>query len=232
MANIYLNAVINCIELKGVTKGVAIALANRVNAATGTCFPSINTIASDIGYSVSAVKRSLRELKDRAYITATKQTRDDNSQCSNLYWLAIEKFKEGSRPVKKLAKSTLNATRATVLRAVKMGQEFCSDKIETPKSASSQKGVDALRELPVHEREIIINRLKGKPNETLQKLMSKFGWEHNYVQQAIFNEVIDFKREQQKSSASFRKNQTTEEKLSDRSWAKGLASENDFSPPS
>lgn len=221
MANDYLNAVINCNELKGVTKGVAIALANRVKAATGLCFPSINTISSDIGYSISTVKRSLRELKDRAYITVTKQTREDNSQCSNLYWLALGKFQEGARQVKKTVKSTLNTSRITVMRAVKMSQEFCSEKIEAPKPATSQIGIEALKELPIMDQGIIINRLKNKNNETLQKLMNQFGWEHNYVQTAIFNEVRDFKKEQLKASVSCRKHQTTHEKLTDRSWAEG-----------
>ncbi len=155
-----------------------------------------------------------------------------NSQTSNLYRLVIEKVKEGARQVRKVVTPTLETSRATVMRAVKMSQEFCSEKIETPKPATSQVGIEALKELPVHEREIIINRLKCKPNENLQKLMNQFGWEHNYVQTAISNEVRDFKKEQQKSSASFRKHQTTEEKLTDRGWAEGLKFDDNFSPPS
>lgn len=56
----------------------------------GFCFPSIKTIATECGYSLSTVKRALNELCEAGYIekTARFDDRKNGGQTSNLYMLS------------------------------------------------------------------------------------------------------------------------------------------------
>lgn len=65
-------------------KTVYIYLRDRANV-SGTCWPGIKTIASDLGLSRSTVKRALRELVQRGYLRKTARYRQNGSHTSNLY---------------------------------------------------------------------------------------------------------------------------------------------------
>ena len=56
----------------------------------GSCFPALKTIAVECGYSLSTVKRALRELCEAGYIVKQERfdERKNGGQTSNLYILA------------------------------------------------------------------------------------------------------------------------------------------------
>lgn len=56
----------------------------------GSCFPALKTIASECGYSLSTVKRALRELCEAGYIVKQERfdERKNGGQTSNLYTLS------------------------------------------------------------------------------------------------------------------------------------------------
>ena len=56
----------------------------------GSCFPALKTIASECGYSLSTVKRALRELCEAGYIVIQERfdERKNGGQTSNLYTLS------------------------------------------------------------------------------------------------------------------------------------------------
>lgn len=51
----------------------------------GRCWPGIKTIAADLKLSRSTVKRALRELADKGYLTKEPRQRPNGSATSNLY---------------------------------------------------------------------------------------------------------------------------------------------------
>ncbi len=57
-----------------------------------TCFPSIKTIAKECGYSVSTVKRALKDLEEMGYVEKIERydDRKNGGQTSNLYVLKIK----------------------------------------------------------------------------------------------------------------------------------------------
>lgn len=57
----------------------------------GSCFPALKTIAVECGYSLSTVKRALRELCEAGYIIKQErfEERKNGGQTSNLYILAV-----------------------------------------------------------------------------------------------------------------------------------------------
>ncbi|MDE8333302.1 helix-turn-helix domain-containing protein [Erysipelothrix rhusiopathiae] len=55
-----------------------------------SCFPSVKTIAADLGISVSTVRRGIRTLEKNGYIRKEARFRENNGNSSNLYTL-IEK---------------------------------------------------------------------------------------------------------------------------------------------
>jgi hypothetical protein len=59
-------------ELKGACLSVLLALGLRVNK-YGVCFPSIDTIAENTGYSTRQVKRSLKILSEKKYVFPYKE---------------------------------------------------------------------------------------------------------------------------------------------------------------
>lgn len=65
-------------------KAVYIYLRDRSGSA-GSCWPGINTIASDLGLSRTTVKRALNELVQRGYLTKSPRFRPNGSYTSNLY---------------------------------------------------------------------------------------------------------------------------------------------------
>ena len=67
-------------------KTVYIYLKDR-SAVSGSCWPGIKTIASDLGLSRSTVKRALNELVQRGYLTKAARYRSNGSHTSNLYGL-------------------------------------------------------------------------------------------------------------------------------------------------
>lgn len=56
----------------------------------GTCFPALKTIATECGYSLSTIKRALRDLCGAGYIVKQERfdERKNGGQTSNLYALA------------------------------------------------------------------------------------------------------------------------------------------------
>lgn len=51
----------------------------------GYCWPSIRTIAEDIGMSKSTVKRGLADLARQGFIQVEKRCRENGGKTSNLY---------------------------------------------------------------------------------------------------------------------------------------------------
>lgn len=51
----------------------------------GSCWPGINTIASDLHLSRSTVKRALNELTAKGYLKKESRFRPNGSNTSNLY---------------------------------------------------------------------------------------------------------------------------------------------------
>lgn len=68
-------------------KLVLLLLANRHNADTGQCNPSIAKIASETEISPRQVKRILKDLADGGFLTIEEKTRDNGSQSANQYTL-------------------------------------------------------------------------------------------------------------------------------------------------
>lgn len=65
-------------------KTVYIYLKDR-SAVSGSCWPGVKTIASDLGLSCSTVKRALKELERTGWIQRQPRYRENGSSTSNLY---------------------------------------------------------------------------------------------------------------------------------------------------
>ena len=64
------------------------ALAWRTNGRGGSCFPSLKTVAKDLGCSVSTVRRDLKELEAAEVLQIKKRSRSKSKgQTSNIYVL-------------------------------------------------------------------------------------------------------------------------------------------------
>lgn len=59
-------------------------LKNRADK-TGTCWPSIRTIAAELKLSRSTVKRALIDLEQHGYLKKKPRHRENGSSTSNLY---------------------------------------------------------------------------------------------------------------------------------------------------
>ncbi len=94
-----------------------------------------------------------------------------------------------------------------------MGQQFVESKLQTIKPTSSRIGQQAWSELNEADQQTVIDRLTRKTNPVLQQQIQNYGLDSAYVQKALFNEAQQLKRER-----TTRQHQTTEEKLTDRSW--------------
>ena len=73
-------------------KSVLKALLERIDPA-GRCWPSYKTIASDTGSSISVVKRTLKSLREKGYVSSSRKGRSSKS-C--MYQVAISKINKGS----------------------------------------------------------------------------------------------------------------------------------------
>lgn len=209
MANHYLNTVTAC-PLKGTVKSIALALANRAND-NGSCWPSIKTLSSDTGFSISTVKRSISTLKSSGYLTIEARSRKDGSQTSNRYHLILESFTTGVKQVTETIKQGFS-------KAVELGKQFVEDKVQTIKPTSSRIGQKAWLELNEADQQTIIDRLTSNTNKVLQNQIKNYGLDSAYVQKAMYNQVQQLKREQ----ATTRTHTSTFDKLNDRSWSNGL----------
>lgn len=56
-----------------------------MSASKGECWPSIKTIAVDLGLSKGTVKRAIADLEKHGYIEKEYRHRDNGSFTSNLY---------------------------------------------------------------------------------------------------------------------------------------------------
>ncbi len=65
-------------------KVVYLYLKDRSDA-SGSCWPAINTIASDLGISRSTVKRAIHDLVQMGYLSKAGRYRSNGSHTSNLY---------------------------------------------------------------------------------------------------------------------------------------------------
>lgn len=74
---------------EGNTKLVLIALADRANDMTGVCYPSQNTVASDIGLCRSTVGDAIKSLENLGYVTKCHRLGS-----SNIYTLAIPQCRD------------------------------------------------------------------------------------------------------------------------------------------
>ena len=68
-------------------KAVYMYLRDRSDA-EGKCWPGINTIASDLGFSRSTVKRALTDLEQLGYLRRQARHRENGSWTSNLYTIS------------------------------------------------------------------------------------------------------------------------------------------------
>ena len=205
MANHYLTTVTAC-PLKGTTKSIALALANRAND-SGTCWPSVKTLSADTGFHTSTVKRAIHSLKGSGHLKVESRSRKDGSQTSNRYTLILDAFTTGVKAIKR-----------GFDKAVEMGKQFIEGKVQAIKPTSARTGQQAWSELPEADQQIVIDRLTRKTNPVLQNQIQNYGLDSAYVQKALFNEVQQLRREQHNT----RQHRTTIEKLTDRSWAEGL----------
>ena len=73
-------------------KSVLKALLERIDP-LGRCWPSQKTIASDTGCSISVIKRTLKSLREKEYISTSRKGRSTKS-C--MYQVAILKIRKGS----------------------------------------------------------------------------------------------------------------------------------------
>lgn len=71
-------------ELPHRARAVYMYLRDRAGSA-GSCWPGINTIASDLHLSRSTVKRALKELTTKGYLQKENRFRPNGSSTSNLY---------------------------------------------------------------------------------------------------------------------------------------------------
>ena len=55
------------------------------SGATGSCWPGVKTIATDLGLSRSTVKRALNDLTAKGYLQKESRFRPNGSSTSNLY---------------------------------------------------------------------------------------------------------------------------------------------------
>lgn len=69
--------------LSHTAKRVAVMVGLRMDGRTGTCWPTLETLAHDCGMDRSTVKRKLRELQAHHYLTITERYKDGR-QRSNL----------------------------------------------------------------------------------------------------------------------------------------------------
>lgn len=67
-------------------RAVYMYLRDRSGSA-GSCWPGINTIASDLHLSRSTVKRALNDLAAKGYLKKVSRYRENGSYTSNLYIL-------------------------------------------------------------------------------------------------------------------------------------------------
>ena len=74
-------------------KSVLKVLLERIDPA-GYCWPSYKTIARDTGSSISVVKRTLKSLREKEYISTSRKGRSTKS-C--MYQVAIWKISKGSK---------------------------------------------------------------------------------------------------------------------------------------
>ena len=78
-------------ELPHRCKTVYIYLRDRANA-SGTCWPGIKTIASDLGLSRSTVKRAINELERKGFLLKNPRYRANGSHTSNLLCAKAKKW--------------------------------------------------------------------------------------------------------------------------------------------
>ena len=71
-------------ELPHRARAVYMYLQDRANG-KGSCWPGINTIASDLKLSRSTVKRALRDLEQAGLMIKERRCRENGSATSNLY---------------------------------------------------------------------------------------------------------------------------------------------------
>ena len=74
-------------------KSVLKVLLERIDPA-GCCWPSYKIIASDTGSSISVVKRTLKSLREKGYISSSRKGRSTKA-C--MYQVAILKIRKGSK---------------------------------------------------------------------------------------------------------------------------------------
>jgi len=68
-------------------KFLLVLLADRHNADTGECYPSVNRLVQDSGMSRSTVLRKLQWLQENGLVIASERTRDNGSTATNNYTL-------------------------------------------------------------------------------------------------------------------------------------------------
>ena len=74
-------------ELSNKARLVYFYLCDMANRTDKSCFPSMKTIGCDLNLSLTSVKRALRELTERNYITKENRFRDNGGKTSNRYYI-------------------------------------------------------------------------------------------------------------------------------------------------
>lgn len=78
-------------DLSTTERMVLIVLCSFANE-KGTCYPSHREIARVSGGAVSTVKRALKKLEDKQYVTVQQQRKEEGDLTSNLYTINQEKI--------------------------------------------------------------------------------------------------------------------------------------------
>lgn len=76
-------------ELPHRAVAVYIYLADKTNE-NNECWPAIPTIAADLKYSPSTVRRGIRDLKKAGLLETEQQYRKNGGKSSLLFWLKAE----------------------------------------------------------------------------------------------------------------------------------------------
>lgn len=76
-------------ELPHRAVAVYIYLADRTNG-NNECWPAIPTIAADLKYSPSTVRRGIRDLKKAGFLETEQRYRKKGGKSSLLFWLKAE----------------------------------------------------------------------------------------------------------------------------------------------
>lgn len=111
------------------------ALTTYADRTDMSCFPSIKTLARDVGKSDSTIQRAISELEEKGIVSITRQKRRDGSYCPNRYHIHVvpvteEEFEEE-------AMEAANSGSGGVVASLRPGGSV-DDRITVPKNYTNR----------------------------------------------------------------------------------------------